>query len=106
MNRREGGEFAIADLQLPIEGREPIALSNRKLQIGNRKFINYVVARGWMHLVLLTGVGIFIFPFVWMLGTSIKTDDEVTSEKWLPAVPTFVARSPYALPAPDLIKPL
>src|ERR1041385_8308149 len=104
MSRRDS--FAIADLQFAIERQAsaPAVASNRKLQIGNRKFVNYVVSHGWLHLVLLTGVAIFIFPFVWMFGTSMKTDDEVTSDKWLPAVPTFVPRSPYALPAPDLIK--
>jgi multiple sugar transport system permease protein len=118
MSRLE--ELPIGDLRLPIERQRTEALapapradahdasSNRKSQISNRKsrFINYYVSRGWLHLVLLTGVAIFIFPFVWMIGTSMKTDDEVTSDKWLPAVPTFVPRSPYALAAPDLVKPM
>src|SRR3954447_6624990 len=99
MSRLE--ELPMGDLRLPIEmqraeSRAPAppaddAVSNRKSQIANRKsrFINYYVTRGWLHLVLLTGVAIFIFPFVWMIGTSMKTDDEVTSDQWLPAVPTF-----------------
>jgi multiple sugar transport system permease protein len=66
----------------------------------------YVVRRGWLHLILLTGVGIFAFPFVWMVATSIKTDEEVVDPHWMPAIPRFVAKSPYVLPAPELNKPM
>src|SRR5262249_34094511 len=46
------------------------------------------------------------FPFVWMVGTSMKTDDEVTNTDWMPAIPTFVPRSPFVLSAPEVIKPM
>jgi multiple sugar transport system permease protein len=54
--------------------------------------------RGWVHLVLLTGVGLFIFPFVWMVGMSMKTDDEAVSTQLLPSVPVFRAESPVIRP--------
>jgi multiple sugar transport system permease protein len=41
----------------------------------------------------------FLFPFFWMLVTSLKTDEELTTSRWLPALPTFRADSPYARPA-------
>lgn len=66
----------------------------------------YFISRGWLHLVLLTGVLVFVFPFVWMLLTSVKTDDELIAASWIPSVPGFVGDSPYVLETPDLIKPL
>ncbi|CAN5377556.1 hypothetical protein BH09PLA1_BH09PLA1_18690 [soil metagenome] len=62
--------------------------------------------RGWLHLILLTGVGIFTFPFLWMIFTSLKTDDELTSPNWMPAIPAFKSHSPYVLDAPELAKPI
>ena len=59
----------------------------------------YFATRGWVHLVLLTGVAIFLFPFVWMIGLSLKTDDEAASTAIFPAVPTFHAASPSVRPA-------
>jgi len=70
------------------------------------RFARYVVSRGWLHLILLCGVGIFVFPFVWMVGTSMKTDDEVTDQKWMPSIPTFVPRSPFVLGAPEVLRPM
>jgi ABC-type glycerol-3-phosphate transport system permease component len=55
----------------------------------------YFVSRGWAHLLLLAGVGIFLFPFVWMLSTSLKTDEEVTNSRIIPEIPTFRPTSPY-----------
>ena len=73
---RDEAKFAISDLQFAIDER-----SDRKSQIANRKWDRlgrYVASRGWLHLTLLVGVGIFIFPFVWMVATSLKTDEELT----------------------------
>jgi ABC-type glycerol-3-phosphate transport system permease component len=70
------------------------------------RIARYFVAHGWLHLVLLTGVGIFIFPFLWMLITSLKTDDELVAASWIPSIPRFVGQSPYVLETPDLAKPL
>jgi ABC-type glycerol-3-phosphate transport system permease component len=66
----------------------------------------YFVSRGWLHLILLTGVGIFIFPLLWMTATSMKTDDELTNGAWLPSMPRFVQRSPYVLRAPAPARPI
>jgi multiple sugar transport system permease protein len=50
--------------------------------------------RGWAHLTLLCGVCIFMFPFVWMVGMSMKTDEEAVGTDILPSIPTFRADSP------------
>src|SRR5687767_15794854 len=70
------------------------------------KLAAYIVRRGWLHLVLLTGVFIFVFPFAWMIATSMKTDDELTNQRWMPAIPTFRSHSPYVLARPELSKPI
>src|SRR3954465_12444561 len=94
MNKREPAD-PLTEVRLPTqaEGRK-------------RRFAAYVVGRGWLHLVLLTGVFIFCFPFLWMICTSMKTDDELTDQNWMPAVPTFKTQSPYVLGAPEIIKPI
>ena len=79
---------------------------NTEITADARRFARYVIEHGWMHLILLAGVGIFIFPFVWLVMTSFKTDEEVTSPSLMPSIPTFTARSPYVMPPPQLIMPL
>ena len=66
----------------------------------------YFVSRGWLHLLLLVGLGVFLFPLLWMAATSMKTDDELTNGAWLPATPRFVERSPYVREAPAPAKPI
>lgn len=105
MSRRKG--LPIADFRFANESRSRrAASSNRKSQIGDRRFFHYFVSRGWLHLILLTGVGIFIFPLLWMAATSMKTDDELTNGEWLPSLPRFVQGSPYVRNAPDPAKPI
>lgn len=62
------------------------------------RFGRYLATRGWAHLLLLCGTGIFLFPFFWMLVTSLKTDEELSQRSWLPKIPTFRAESPYPRP--------
>lgn len=100
-------QLPIAELRLPVAAkRAAVPSSTRRLQIGTRQFARYFVERGWLHLILLSGVGIFIFPLVWMAATSMKTDDELTNGRWLPEMPRFVAQSPYVLAAPAPAKPI
>ena len=60
---------------------------------------HYFARTGWAHLLLLCGAGIFLFPFVWMVGMSLKTDDEAASTALFPSVPTFRGDSPSLRPA-------
>ena len=66
----------------------------------------YVVERGWLHVTLLCGVGVFVLPLVWMIAISLKTDEELTNQSWVPALPTFVSQSPYARKPVDVVKPI
>src|SRR6476659_3570501 len=65
----------------------------------------YIVRRGWSHLLLLTAAMIFLFPFAWMVATSIKTDEEILAGDWWPAMPVFRDHSPYVRPAVSIERP-
>jgi ABC-type glycerol-3-phosphate transport system permease component len=81
-------------------------MNDRDAQAPMPKLARYVVTRGWMHLALITCVGIFLLPFVWMIATSLKTDEELLTPDWFPRMPRFVPDSPYVLPAEAVHKPL
>lgn len=50
-----------------------------------------------IHGLLVFGSAIFVFPFVWLVGTSFKYPEEIVvyPPKWIPSVPHAVAQSPY-----------
>ena len=50
-------------------------------RIGNRDSLATSSRAAGCICVLLLGVAIFIFPFVWMLATSMKTDEELTADR-------------------------
>ena len=53
----------------------PLALSNRKSEIGNRKSKRRLRA-ALTHAVLATGAAVVAFPFFWMVMTALKGDAE------------------------------
>lgn len=63
----------------------------------------WLLRRGWLHLLLLTCAGLFLLPLLWMLLTSVKTDEELADPSfWPPAIRVHPA-SPYVRrPAPLL----
>jgi ABC-type glycerol-3-phosphate transport system permease component len=61
--------------------------------------------KGWIHLVLLTGLGLFMFPFVWIVAMSLKTDDEVVTGDIFPSIPVFHPASPSVRPPPAKPEP-
>jgi len=65
---------------------------------GTNRVGKWFANKGWVHLILLSGVCLFMFPFVWMVGMSMKTDDEAAGTDILPAIPTFRADSPSVRP--------
>jgi ABC-type glycerol-3-phosphate transport system permease component len=65
----------------------------------------YLAERGWVHLILLAAIGIFLFPFGYMVATSLKTDEELAAGNWLPTVPHFTPASPYVRAAPAIERP-
>src|SRR3954454_24567642 len=71
----------------------------------DRPFLRYIGSRGWAHLLMLTFAVMFLFPFLWMIGTSFKTDEELSEGNVLPQLPVFRATSPYARPVPRIVKP-
>jgi len=53
-----------------------------------------VVVPGIVHLTLLCLVAVFLFPFVWMFSTSLKTDEDLSAPGLFPALPRFRGDSP------------
>ncbi len=49
------------------------------------------------HGALLVGCIVFSFPFIWLVMTSFKYDEEVMvyPPKWIPSVPGCIEQSPY-----------
>ena len=45
------------------------------------------MAKNWYHVILLVGVGLMLFPFVWMFLTALKPEREI-----LAVPPTFFPR--------------
>jgi multiple sugar transport system permease protein len=69
------------------------------------RFGRWVAAKGWIHVLLLTGVIGCIYPLVWMFMTSVKTDEELGRTEMVPAVPTFRPSSPYVRDDVEPTKP-
>lgn len=49
------------------------------------------------HGALICGAILFVFPFVWLVGTSFKYTEElgIYPPRWVPSVPPAVRQSPY-----------
>lgn len=71
----------------------------------SNKYWNYFTDHGWRWLLLLSCSAIFLFPFLWMIVSSIKTEEEVGSQEFWPEMPEFRACSPYVIDAPEPVRP-
>src|SRR3954451_15496571 len=69
------------------------------------RFAVYFTNHGWVHALLLLSVWLFLFPFLWMLATSVKTDEELMDGAILPTIETFRPTSPYVRPRLEARKP-
>jgi ABC-type glycerol-3-phosphate transport system permease component len=69
--------------------------ASRAVHPAIERFGRWVAAKGWIHVLLITGVIGCVYPLVWMFLTSIKTDEELGRTEMVPAVPTFRPQSPY-----------
>ena len=65
----------------------------------------WVAAKGWIHVLLITGVIGCVYSLAWMFMTSIKTDEELGSGEMVPAMPSFRPQSPYVRDAMESAKP-
>jgi ABC-type glycerol-3-phosphate transport system permease component len=56
-----------------------------------------ILRRASTHGLLLLGCVVFSLPFVWLVSTSFKYEEEifVHPPQWVPSTPRVVARSPY-----------
>src|SRR4051812_42175591 len=69
-------------------------------------FGRYFVRSGWIHALLLLSVWMFLFPFLWMLATSVKTDEELAESSIIPAPVIFRPDSPYVRKAIEPARPI
>src|SRR5437762_2703312 len=79
---------------------ESLASSRKKSLI-----VRYLAEYGWVHLLLIACIGIFLFPFAYMFATSMKTDDELSESGWLPTIPSFLRASPYVREVAQVVRP-
>src|SRR5436190_15055316 len=79
---------------------QPLA-SSRHLS----RFRRYMLGHAWAHLLLLAGIALFLFPFVYMFATSLKTDEELTETGWFPSIPQFTPSSSHVRAASIVPKP-
>ena len=51
-----------------------------------RKHINFVTNRIVIYMLLFFGLSLIMIPFIWMLSTSLKTEDQlyISPPKWIP----------------------
>ena len=68
-------------------------------------FVRRTLSRIGVHLLLVLFAVAFVFPFAWMLTTSIKTDEEINDPSLWPGLPRFRDASPYARRPVELVKP-
>ena len=68
--------------------------------------MRHLAQHAWLHLLLITGALVFLFPFAWLIGSSLKTDEEIAEPTWFPALPTFKESSPYVRAAPQIEPPI
>jgi multiple sugar transport system permease protein len=71
-----------------------VKLNNKKvLTLKNPLFLKYrrSVMRLLVHFMLLAGVVIWLYPFIWMISASLKTNAEyfVSTTKLIPAIPQW-----------------
>src|SRR4051812_9963783 len=88
-------------------GDPPVSPSSSSfiLHPSSFSFSAYFSRTGWIHILLLLSVWLFLFPFFWMVATSIKTDEELTETKVLPEIAHFRPASPYVRPPVEPAKP-
>jgi multiple sugar transport system permease protein len=83
-----------------LDRTEPRDSSRRVARLGR-----WIAAKGWVHVLLLTGVVGCLYPLVWMFLTSIKTDEELAQRDIVPAIPVFREHSPYVRPDVEIMRP-
>src|SRR6478672_10278299 len=59
------------------------------------RFARYFTRSGWVHALLLLATWLFVFPFIWMFLSSVKTDEELIDDSAVPEVMQFRPVSPY-----------
>jgi ABC-type glycerol-3-phosphate transport system permease component len=82
-----------------LEGVAPAPFGRAAVQVRQalafERVGRWIARKGWVHVLLLTGVVVCVYPLVWMFLTTVKTDEELGGDDALPAIPAFRDSSPY-----------
>jgi multiple sugar transport system permease protein len=89
---------------MPIPALEQTA-GRRRAASRYQRFGRWIADKGWIHVLLLTGVAICLYPFVWMLLLSIQTDEELAANKAESSLPSFRKSSPYVRERVNIERP-
>src|SRR5829696_5475383 len=101
---RHAPAATVATAQPPlVAGSAPQSLVSSRQR--SSRLARYLVTRAWVHVTLLFFVAIFLFPFVYMFATSMKTDEELIDRTYFPAIPTFQPASPRVRAMPAVARP-
>ncbi len=65
--------------------------SKIKIYFKAKKVFSFVL----YHVILIIGAVVFSAPFIWLIGTSFKAQDEMYPPSWFPPAPPHVLNSPY-----------
>src|SRR5205823_12240652 len=84
MNKREHDNTKITPPFSP-RGHAGSSLDQRRVAATAKRHI----VRYPLHLLMISIAAIFLFPFLWMLLTSLKTDQEIAGGQFFPAFPRF-----------------
>src|SRR5215207_1791101 len=86
-----------------VAGSAPQSLVSSRQR--SSRLARYLVTRAWVHVTLLFFVAIFLFPFIYMFATSMKTDEELIDRTYFPTIPTFQGVSPRVRAMPAIERP-
>jgi multiple sugar transport system permease protein len=95
----------LSTLDLPAVRPSPVTREPARRLRPRRRWLRSILNQWIVHLTLLTLAALFFFPFVWMLGMSLKTDEEVTDARLFPALPVFIQSSPFVLGGDEIVRP-
>jgi multiple sugar transport system permease protein len=91
---------AAAPAALAEDAPQSLASSRKSSRV-----LRYLATRAWLHVTLLFFVAIFLFPFVYMAATSMKTDEELIDRTYFPSIPTFQGISPRVRAMAEIERP-
>src|SRR5215472_8942467 len=67
--------------------------------------VRHLSGRASIHALLVAFLVVCVYPLVWMFSMSVKTDEEVSLDDTIPAIPAFRDHSPYVRDPVEPVRP-